>query len=206
MLDFHVLAPFILSSLILNFLPGPDMAYVMAQTLSRDKKGGIASVLGISAGIFIHTMIAACGLSILLMKSATCFWIIKVAGACYLLYLGLKLLTAQAKLTTPNSIAQGEILYVFKQGFLTNLFNPKIILFFIAYIPQFIQINIGNVFLQFLLFGCLFNFTGALVNTAIVFLSAKLRSYLTKNPLFLKIQQKITGTIFILLSIRLALD
>ena len=201
----HILLLFILASLTLNLLPGPDMLYIMARTISHDKRAGLLSSAGISTGLIIHTIAAATGLSLIILQSALAFMLVKFIGAGYLIFLGIKMITTKNNIELDvKNISKLDGLKVYKQGFLTNLFNPKIIIFFMAFLPQFIQQKQEHVFYQFILFGLLFIFTGTCVNTVVVLMSDKIRKYISTKNIYKVFQEKITGLILIGLGIKLA--
>jgi threonine/homoserine/homoserine lactone efflux protein len=201
----HILLLFILASLTLNLLPGPDMLYIMARTISHNKRAGLLSSAGISTGLIIHTFAAATGLSLIILQSALAFMLVKFIGAGYLIFLGIKLILAKNNVELNiKEISKLGGLKIYKQGFLTNLFNPKIIIFFMAFLPQFIQPRQEHVFCQFILFGFLFIFTGTCVNALVVLMSDKIRKYISTKNIYKVFQEKITGLILIGIGIKLA--
>jgi len=205
MLHFHELLLFIVASLAINIIPGPDMLFVMARTMSNHKRGGFLSVAGISTGLLIHTFIVASGLSLIILHSHLAYQLIKCAGSIYLIYLGIKLLFAKHSVLTDDQLeaSKGKDFTIFKQALLTNLLNPKIIVFFFAFLPQFANPQNGPLFLQLIYLGLLFIFTGTAVNSLVVLGTHKVKSKLENNPLYQYVQEKIAGTIMILLGLRL---
>lgn len=200
----HVYIPFILASLTLNFLPGPDMIYIMARTISHGQRAGILSVFGISTGLLFHTMAAASGLSLILLSSITFFRIIKYIGVIYLIYLGLRLFffTSSLHLRKSDFSAISGI-KIYQQGFLTNIFNPKVAIFFLAFLPQFVQQNY-NTFIQVFILGILFIIMGTLVNIVVVLFCSPFKKYLVRNELGQKLLQKITGMVLIGIGLKIA--
>lgn len=182
MLGIHDLPLFIASGLLLNIAPGPDSVLIMARSATQGWRAGSAAALGIGAGTCVHVLGAALGMSALLATSAWAFTAVKYAGAAYLVYIGLALLLArraggagpQAEPPPPQPYRK-----IFLQGFLTNVLNPKVALFFLAFVPQFIAPEAPHKALAFLLLGAIFNFNGMLwchvlaVSTAL--LSRRLR-------------------------------
>jgi threonine/homoserine/homoserine lactone efflux protein len=164
---------FIAAGLLLNLTPGPDVLYIVTHTLRSGLRAGIVAGLGITAGCFVHIFAAALGVSALLAASATAFSVLKWLGAAYLLYVGTSMLLARGS-KSPLLIAnndhltlgsgQKDLKKVFFQGFWTNALNPKVALFFLAFVPQFIAPHAENKTLAFLLLGCLFNFNGLWVD------------------------------------------
>ncbi|MGM8888150.1 LysE family translocator, partial [Psychrobacter sp. 1U2] len=144
---------FILAAILLNLTPGTDSMYIITRSVSQGNKAGLYSVLGIVTGILVHTVLAALGLSIILANSPLAFTIVKYIGASYLCYLGFKMLTSKSKSilsdSLPNNgkLVQAESLNyrrIYKQGVLTNTFNPKVALFFLAFFPQFVDSNYAH--------------------------------------------------------------
>lgn len=161
----HDLALFIVSGLLLNMAPGPDSILIMTRSAIQGWRAGSAASLGVGAGIFVHIFAAALGLSALLATSTAAFAVVKYAGAAYLLYIGLTMLRGKpaSKVKAPLDL-QPALTYrrIFAQGFLTNVLNPKIAVFFLAFVPQFIDPHTPNKALAFIVLGCVFNFNGML--------------------------------------------
>ncbi len=164
---------FIAAGLLLNLTPGPDVLYIVTHALRRGARAGMVAALGITAGCFVHIFAAAVGVSALMAASATAFTVLKWVGAAYLVYVGLRLLLSQAdsaiKLEAARADSTGAggpngLKTIFLRGFWTNVLNPKVALFFLAFVPQFIAPAVENKPLAFLLLGLLFNFNGLWVN------------------------------------------
>lgn len=164
--DWTALAPFLVAALALNLTPGADMTYVLARSVGQGRRAGVLSALGVAAGSIVHTVAAAVGLSALLMHSETAFLAIKYAGAAYLLYLAWRALRTPppALGATPLPVSGGR---VFLEGALTNVLNPKVALFFLAFLPQFTDAGRGSVAWQIVFLGTLFNCGGTAVNVAV---------------------------------------
>lgn len=157
----HDLALFIVSGLLLNIAPGPDSLLIVTRSASHGWRAGSAAALGIGAGTFVHVFAAALGLSAVLATSATAFTVVKYVGAAYLLYVGLSLLLSRkpaADTSAPAPAAAMSWRKVFAQGFLTNALNPKVAIFFLAFVPQFISADAASKPLAFVALGCIFNF------------------------------------------------
>lgn len=171
--DIDHLAVFIAAGLLLNLTPGPDVLYIVSHALRAGARAGAVAALGITAGCFVHIVAAAVGVSALIAASATAFGLLKWLGAAYLLYVGLSMLRPQRP-ETPFLIAgdghsamgdgRKSLKNVFLQGFWTNALNPKVALFFLAFLPQFIAPQAPDKTLAFVLLGLLFNFNGLWVN------------------------------------------
>jgi threonine/homoserine/homoserine lactone efflux protein len=158
----HDLALFIVSGLLLNIAPGPDSLLIVTRSASHGWRAGSAAALGIGAGTFVHVFAAALGLSAVLATSATAFTVVKYVGAAYLLYVGLSLLWSRKAAADDSAPATPAVALswrkVFAQGFLTNALNPKVAIFFLAFVPQFISADAASKPLAFIALGCIFNF------------------------------------------------
>jgi RhtB (resistance to homoserine/threonine) family protein len=168
--DFQHLLLFIAAGLLLNLTPGPDVLYIVSNSLRSGVRAGVVAGLGITAGCFVHVFAAALGVSALLATSAHAFAVLKWAGAAYLLWIGVKLLLsrAPARATDLQALAQQQpasLRSVFLGGFWTNVLNPKVAIFFLAFVPQFIAPEAGNKALAFILLGLLFNVNSIPVNS-----------------------------------------
>ena len=158
---------FIAAGLLLNLTPGPDVVYIVTNALRSGARAGVVAALGITAGCFVHIFAAAVGVSALLAASATAFTVLKWVGAAYLIYVGAKMLLARKPAAfgaNPGAVRGESLKSIFLQGFGTNALNPKVALFFLAFVPQFIAPDVENKALAFLLLGLLFNFNGMWVN------------------------------------------
>src|SRR3954469_23997411 len=157
MLAVHHLGLFVVTGLLLNLTPGQDTLYIVGRTLSQGKRAGLLSVLGITSGSVIHTLAAAFGLSAILATSAMAFTIVKLAGAAYLMYLGIRmLLDRSAAPTIAHEFRREDDAAIYRAGLLTNVLNPKVALFFMAFLPQFVDPASGSRILSFLFLGAVF--------------------------------------------------
>jgi threonine/homoserine/homoserine lactone efflux protein len=197
---------FALTGLLLNLTPGNDMIYVIARSSGQGIKAGVISALGIGGGCIVHILAAVIGLSAIIAQSAIAFDIIKYAGAAYLIYLGIKSLLSKKKKFAINKLEEISYNKIFWQGVITNVLNPKVALFFLAFLPQFIDINSGNTTLQILFLGTWFNVVGTLVNILVALLFGKLGAWLSSSPEFVQWQERITGVLLIALGIKVALS
>ncbi len=198
---------FAFASLMLNITPGNDMLYVATKSTSQGVKAGIVSALGIAGGCIVHLLAAVIGLSAIIANSATTFNIIKYAGAAYLVYLGIKsFLSNQNQFSISNEVEKKSLPKLFWQGLFTNVLNPKVALFFLAFLPQFIHPEKGNAGMQVLLLGLWFNFSGTIVNMIVALLFGKLGNWLADKQGFVQWQNKITGVLLIGLGIKIALS
>lgn len=199
---------FLIAGIILNITPGADTMYILGRSIAQGKKAGVLSALGIITGALFHVIFATLGLSIILAKSALAFQIVKYVGAAYLIYLGIKMLLSKQsgnfELSTSNQETNYKKIYV--SGILTNILNPKVALFFLAFLPQFINPNYENTSLSFLLLGITFLATGTIWCLLLAFFSARLSTSIRKNYKVKTWLDRITGGVFIALGIKLALS
>jgi threonine/homoserine/homoserine lactone efflux protein len=199
------IALFVVAGLLLNVTPGPDTAYIVGRSVQLGWRGGAAAALGIGAGCLVHIVAAAVGLSALLAASSTAFIIVKYAGAAYLCYAGLRMLLARdrvAEAAPAPEIATTRA--VFWQGALTNALNPKVALFFLAFLPQFVDASSPNKPLAFLLLGLLFDLNGTIWNLGVAAFAARVGGAFRSSALSAWINRALGG-FFIFLGVRLAL-
>ena len=196
---------FVVSGLLLNLTPGNDMLYVIARSSGGSERAGIVSALGIGAGCFVHMLAAVAGLSALVAQSALAFEILKYAGAAYLVYLGLRSIFDRSSSTTRETSHTRSMSRIFWQGVLTNVLNPKVALFFLAFLPQFIDASKGSLSLQILFLGTWFNVMGTLVNILVALVFGRLGARLSRIPKFMQWQQRFTGIVLMALGIRVAM-
>lgn len=202
MLDSSLLGPFILTSLLVNITPGPDVLFVVSRSTQAGAKAGLAGVMGIALGAFLHSLFAALGLSLLLASSSSAFTIVKYIGAAYLAYLGAKSLWQRGSISETRQAMQTNSRSLF-DGFLCNITNPKVALFMLAFLPQFTNPAQGSIGGQIFLLGAIFNVGGTIVNGAIAIFASSVAKAL-KGQLQ-KWLNKICGCLFIAFAVRLAL-
>lgn len=198
---------FLFAGVVLNIMPGADTMYVLGRSISEGKKAGILSALGIATGALVHCLFAALGLSLIIAKSALAFEIIKYIGAAYLIFLGIKTVLLRTDNGFELNDATSAINYrkIFISGILTNVLNPKVALFFLAFLPQFISPNHIQNTLPFLILGLTFVGTGTIWCLSLAFFSSKLSNNIRQNMNAKKWLDKIAGGLFIALGIKLAL-
>ena len=198
---------FALAGFLLNITPGNDMIYVASRSAAQGVRAGIVSALGIMAGCLVHVGAAAAGLSVLLARSAMAFDVIKYVGAGYLVYLGVKALVSRKAANFEAGTGGGPASYrrLFLQGVVTNVLNPKVALFFLAFLPQFIDVRGEHTGVAILLLGAWFNVVGTLVNVLVAVLFGRIGEWLKRHPGWLKVQEKITGLVLVALGIKVAL-
>ena len=191
---------FILAVIMLSLTPGADTVFILTKSIAGGYRQGIASVAGIVCGLFVHTTLAAFGLSVILMTSALLFNIVKIAGAAYLIYLGIMALKSKSSININKENASSFFL-VFRQGLFTNLLNPKVALFFLALLPQFVKSNAESP-VPFLILGFTFIFIGSLWSLFLVWASARISNTLRQSK-FSYYLNKIAGIIFIALGLNI---
>jgi threonine/homoserine/homoserine lactone efflux protein len=204
----HDLWLFVLSGFLLNITPGSDTLYIVGRGSTQGLRAGAVAALGIGAGTLVHISAAALGLSAILAASATAFTAVKIIGAGYLLYVGISLIrSARVSYSAPGAAVgrPASIRSIFVQGFLTNVLNPKVALFFLAFLPQFVASDAGSKPLAFLFLGILFDFNGTLWNLFVAWSTARLSSRLAPSAAFKRWFNRCVGSVFVFIGIRLAL-
>ena len=204
---------FIAAGLLLNLTPGPDVLYIVSQALRHGLRAGLVAALGITGGCFVHIFAAAVGVSALMLASATAFTVLKWMGAAYLVYVGLRMVFSHAPLAVHPAaidtaekipVTRQELKLIFMRGFWTNALNPKVALFFLAFLPQFIAPSVAHKPLAFLLLGLLFNFDAVWINLgwacAAVWLARKAGGLQARMHWL----DRVAGTLFITFGLRLA--
>ena len=208
MLGIHDYWAFVLTGVLLNLTPGQDTLFILGRSAADGTRAGIASALGITLGAIIHTLVAALGLSAILATSVTAFAVVKWVGAAYLVYLGLRMVLRRE----PTSAVAGRarpassVAATFRQGMLTNLLNPKVALFFLALMPQFIDATSSRKVLAFLALGATFITTGTTWNLCLAISAGRLRRMLISRPALGGWISRAAGAAFVALGVRLALS
>jgi threonine/homoserine/homoserine lactone efflux protein len=207
MFGIHDLGLFIVSGLLLNIMPGPDSLLIMTRSATQGARAGCTAALGIGAGVFVHVFAAALGLSAILSTSATAFTVVKYIGAAYILYMAIGLLRSKPRDAAVHlAVAPLSHRNIFAQGFLTNALNPKVAIFFLAFVPQFIDADAPSKALAFIFLGCVFNFNGMLWCNALALFTASASARLKVSPLVSLWLNRATGGLFIWLGVNLALS
>jgi threonine/homoserine/homoserine lactone efflux protein len=205
MLGIHHYWLFLATAVVLIITPGQDTFFILGRSLAGGRRAGIAAALGVSVGTVIHTVLAALGLSALLATSPYAFMTVKFAGAAYLIYIGVRALLARGDgLPADDAVAAAGHWPAFRQGILTNLLNPKVALFFLALLPQFIAADSGHKVLAFLALGLSFVTMGLAWCVMLAVASARLRAAFLRRPSMAQVLNKIAGAMFIGLGLRLA--
>jgi threonine/homoserine/homoserine lactone efflux protein len=206
MLGIHDFWLFIVAGLLLNVTPGPDTLYVVGRGVQMGWRGGAVAALGISAGCLVHVFAAAVGLSALLAASSAAFTAVKLIGAAYLLYIGVRMLLARPPAPADTSeLPTLSLRQVFWQGALTNALNPKVALFFLAFLPQFVDAASPGKGLAFVALGLVFIFNGTLWNLGMAAFAARAAGRIRRSDGALKWINRVLGGVFVALGIRVAM-
>ena len=208
MLGIHDFWLFIISGLLLNVTPGPDTAYIVGRSVQLGWRGGVMAALGISTGCLTHVLAAAIGLSALLMASATAFSVVKWIDAAYLCYVGLTMLLSRARPADETAARErGAVALprVFWQGALTNVLNPKVALFFLAFLPQFVDADAPHKAFAFLALGLMFIFNGTLWCLAVAIIAARAAGRVQRSGCAMNVVNRGLGALFVYLGARIAL-
>ena len=206
MLGIHDYWIFVVTGVLLNLTPGQDTFYILGRSVAEGTKSGVASALGIAVGSLLHTAFAAVGLSAVLATSASAFAVVKLLGAAYLIYLGVRMLFIASSAETPTSrsaVATGA-LRAFRDGIVTNVLNPKVALFFLALMPHFIEPASETKVAAFIVLGLTFVTTGTVWCLVLALAAGKLRRFFTNHPGGWSAVSRATGGVFVLLGLRLA--
>ena len=196
---------FIISSFLIIIAPGPDFIYVTSRGISEGNRAGLMSALGISIGLLIHTLLAAFGLSAIIQASRIAYLVVKYIGAGYLIYLGVKMIlskTGGGKIEKNSITKQGNVL---KQGIVTNVFNPKAIVTFMAFLPQFVNTTITSPIEQFLILGIILSILAVIWFGIVGYFSGMIGEFIKRSKLFQDLLKIISGLTMIGLGLRLVL-
>jgi threonine/homoserine/homoserine lactone efflux protein len=208
MLGIHEIWIFVISGLLLNVTPGPDTAYIVGRSVQLGWRGGAAAALGIGSGCLVHVFAAAVGLSALLAASSAAFTLVKWAGAIYLCYIGVKMLLSRPDVSA-NEITTAStaisLRQVFLQGALTNVLNPKVALFFLAFLPQFVAADSPHKAAAFVLLGLIFVFNGTLWCFGVAAFAASAAGRIRQSGVVARWINRALGGVFVYLGVRIAM-
>jgi len=205
MFGIHDFALFISAGILLNLTPGPDTVYILGRSIAQGREAGVGSALGISVGSIFHTSAAALGLSAILATSALAFGTIKLIGGAYLILLGTKMILDRRKqLRLPSQFRRRTTMAAFRQGILTNILNPKVALFFLAFLPQFINPTSNAKVVAFLLLGFTFVTTGTIWCLVLAWFASAFSEQLRKNETISQWLNRTAGALFVFLGVRVA--
>lgn len=203
---------FLVAVFLLNVTPGPDTAYIVGRSVAQGRGAGLVSALGISAGCCVHTLACAFGLTALLAASATAFTVIKIVGAIYLVYLGVRLVLTKhegkpaegAAQATPPAAAPRPLRQLFVSGFCTNVLNPKVVLFFVSFFPQFVSAGTEHKALAFLTLGAVFVLMSTVWNSFVAWVAGSVTQRLSGKSGVKKWLDRTVGSAFVGLGLKLA--
>lgn len=195
---------FIAAVVVLVLAPGPDMLYMLTRTIVQGRRAGVLAAVGINAGAYVHVFAAVLGISAILATSSVAFTVVKWLGAAYLVWIGLQALRAG-----PLDLESGQSVHlngraIFWQGFLSDVLNPKVAIFFLAFLPQFVEAGSGNETRQLLILGVTGNVIAISINLALVYFAGVATAGLRRNRKLALWLNRVMGTVFIALGIRLA--
>ncbi|SFA39884.1 Threonine/homoserine/homoserine lactone efflux protein [Parageobacillus thermantarcticus] len=203
-MDFTLTMSFLGVAILLTLMPGPDILFVIAQSISQDKKAGIITALGLCSGLIVHITAAALGVSAIIYQSALAFAVVKYAGAAYLLYLAWQSFKEKEEIFIINHTKPLKYRSLYKKGILMNLLNPKVSLFFLALLPQFVDKSLGHMTLQMVILGIIFLVQALLIFVVVSVFSEKLRHVLLANSFIAKRMNIIKGSLLALIGIQIA--
>ena len=197
---------FMAAALAVNMTPGPSIAYVMSRSFDQGRTAGLVSALGLGTGSLLHAIAATLGLSAIVAYSPMVYAVVKYLGAAYLVYLGVGFLRRRRVRIADDGPAELPLSRVYWQGVLTEILNPKIALFFLSFLPQFVDPARGSVAGQTLFFGLVFHVTGVPINMLVAVAGSAIAVWFSRNPLFEQIRNWLSSIVLIGLGVRLALS
>ena len=193
-------------ALAMVLTPGPNMVYLVSRSISQGRSAGLVSLAGVALGLVVYVIATNLGLAAVFAAVPTLYLAIKIAGACYLLWLAFSALRGTAKVFEVAGLQHDSNAKLFVMGLLTNLLNPKMAVMYISIIPQFVDPAVGSVFLQGLELGAIQILVGVTVNAAIVFGAGSIAQFLAARPTWMRLQRYVMGTVLGLLAVRLVSD
>jgi threonine/homoserine/homoserine lactone efflux protein len=189
---------FVTAALVLLIVPGPAVFYIFARSVEQGRGAGFVSILGIHTATLVHVAAAALGLSALLASSALAFSVVKYAGAAYLIWLGLKKIFGRADAPGAEiALRRHGYRRLFRDGFVVNLLNPKTALFFLAFLPQFVEVERGHVAMQIAFLGLVFTMLGIVTDGCYALAAGTMGNWLKRSPGYLKAERYVSGVLFI---------
>ena len=204
---FETLTLFSAAAVAITLVPGPSMLYVASRSIVHGRAAGIWSALGLATGLFFHTVAASLGLSAIFIHFPLAFYLIKYLGAAYLIYLGIQMLFAKRSFVTiATNSATLSSPRIYTQGIITEILNPKTALFFLSFLPQFVNPLQGSSALQMMILGCILVFTALSADLLIAVTGGTLSKWVIAHPLMQKVQNGLAGTALIALGVRLAIS
>jgi threonine/homoserine/homoserine lactone efflux protein len=199
------IALFIAASALLAIAPGPDVIYVLTRGIAQGRRAGLAAALGFASGCLFHTALAALGVAALIRSSPIAFDLVRYAGAAYLVWIGIQALRHRSAFSVEAASDTRALATIFKQSVVGNMLNPKVTLFFLAFLPQFVNARAGNVALQMALLGVVFMVVTIVVFGAVAIFAAMIGDWVRRKPAIGERLNVFAGLTFIALGIRVAL-
>jgi threonine/homoserine/homoserine lactone efflux protein len=196
---------FLVASALLTIAPGPDILYVLTRGVAQGRAAGIAAALGFATGCIFHTALAALGVAALIRSSDLAFNLVRYAGAAYLAWIGIQALRNRAAFSLQGAGSAKGLGLIYRQSVLGNMMNPKVTLFFLAFLPQFVEAKAGHVGLQMALLGAIFMVQTAVIFSAVALFSGWIGTWMRRRPALAERLNVFAGLTFIALGIRVAL-
>lgn len=196
---------FVIASIALAMTPGSDSIYLLTRTITQGRMAGLASLAGITLGLLVHITAVALGLAQVIARSPTAFMLVQYGGAMYLVYLGVQMWRSPPLEFSGSLKTEKPYFQLFKQGLITNLLNPKVLLFFLTLLPQFVRTDATHSALPFFILGITAVVVGTIWNAGLVFAAAPLGNLLRRKPKISQIMHRVSGTIFMALAAKLVL-
>lgn len=203
-MDFLSIISFLGAAVALTLMPGPDNLFVLAQSISKGKNAGISTSLGLCTGLIVHITAATIGITAIVYQSALAFTVVKYAGAAYLLWLAYKSFREKGSEIILNSEDSLNYKALYQKGIIMNLLNPKVSLFFLAFLPQFISYEAGHTSVQMLVYGVLFLIQALILFTLISLFAGRVGDFLHKSPSMSRRMNMIQGSIFTFIALKMA--
>jgi threonine/homoserine/homoserine lactone efflux protein len=196
---------FIAASALLAIAPGPDVIYVLTRAVSQGRKAGLAAALGFASGCIFHTVLAAVGVAALIRSSELAFDIVRYAGAAYLIWIGIQALRHRSAFSIEGASDAKALMTIYRQSVIGNMLNPKVTLFFLAFLPQFVNAGAGDIALQMVVLGLVFMLVTIVVFGAVAIFAAMIGDWVRRKPAIGERLNVFAGITFIALGIRVAL-
>lgn len=196
---------FLLAAITLTLAPGPDNIYVLTRGIAQGRKAGLVAALGFSSGLFFHTMLAVFGFAALIKASPTAYSLLRYAGAGYLIYLGIRTLLSTAAIQLQGPAKTIKLSRIYWQSVIANILNPKVTLFFIAFLPQFVNAGAGHIPAQMLLLAAVFILQALAIFSVIACFSGMVGAFFQRKASAATYLNRLAGSAFIALGVRIAL-
>lgn len=205
-MDLSTFLYFLIASMLLTIAPGPDIMYLLAKSLADGARSGISLALGLTTGLIFHTSLVIIGVAAIIQQSPLAFAILKYAGAAYLLYLAWGAFHAQGNLKLNAVNKSGSYFKLYRRGVIMNVLNPKVLLFFLAFLPQFVDLNSDSVSLQIAFLGFIFGLQTLVIFSLVAICAGKVRDYILNIKNFNKIMGYVQGIVLLLISLALIIS